>query len=141
MCPLSEPGAAAIQAWPEADRHTEAAAGPSYGACGLHDLLCGDGNGTHALPRLSGGWAGETSSGPRTLAGGWAVRGVRSHATAGRQALRGLPGAWKKAQNQESGGGLLSLRQVRDAWPEVLRELSHSGEGVSAPSALEGHYI
>ena len=46
----------------------------------------------------------------------------------------------KQAEGDESGGGLLSLRPVRDAWPEVLRGLSSCGEGVSAAAALEGHY-
>ena len=64
-----------------------------------------------------------------------AVRGVRSYAPPWRQALQSLPGAWKKAQNRESGAGVLSLRPVPDAWPEVMRGLSSCGEGVSAPSA------
>ena len=135
LCPLSRQGAAEIQAWPGKDRHTEAAAGPSYGACGLHDLLCGDGNRTPAVRGVSGGLPGAPAAGPRPLAGGWAVRGVRSYATAGRQALQRLPGAWKKAQNRESGGGLLSLRTILDAWPEVMRGLSSFGAGVPAPSA------
>ena len=142
MCPLPGADAAAIQAWPEADRGTEAAVGRSEGACGLHALRGSGRNGAHAMPRLYGGQSGSPSSGSCPLAGGWSVRGVRSPATAGRAALQGLPGAWKKAQNRESGGGLLSLRPVRDAWAEVLRGLSSCGEGVSAPSAgLKSLYV